>query len=64
MRCLFLLLAAILAVAGAPSSSKHVVGAKGTLLCGDQPAKNVKVRLFRVEQKKKDGKRGKRTENF
>ncbi|KAF1750738.1 hypothetical protein GCK72_017289 [Caenorhabditis remanei] len=33
---------------------KKAVGAKGTLLCGKDPAQNVRVRLFRVKPGKKD----------
>ncbi|EYC00002.1 hypothetical protein Y032_0118g717 [Ancylostoma ceylanicum] len=33
---------------------KHAVAARGQLMCGAVPAENVKVRLFRVKQPKKD----------
>lgn len=46
----------LLAVAVAASIiGKKAVGAKGTLLCGNTPASNVRVRLFRVKPGKKDG---------
>ncbi|RCN35706.1 Transthyretin-like family protein [Ancylostoma caninum] len=33
---------------------KHAVAIRGQLMCGSVPAENVKVRLFRVKQQKKD----------
>ncbi|VDM83814.1 unnamed protein product [Strongylus vulgaris] len=35
-------------------AGKHAVAIRGQLMCGGVPAENVKVRLFRVKQQKKD----------
>ncbi|KAK6740283.1 hypothetical protein RB195_008634 [Necator americanus] len=47
------LLALTLAVSAA-LVGKHSVAARGQLMCGGAPAENVRVRLFRVKQPKKD----------
>lgn len=50
------LLAALAAVTlSAVMTGKHAVAVRGQLMCGSVPAENVKVRLFRVKQPKKDG---------
>ncbi|VDO61562.1 unnamed protein product [Heligmosomoides polygyrus] len=49
------LLAALAAVTlSAVMTGKHAVAVRGQLMCGSVPAENVKVRLFRVKQPKKD----------
>ncbi|VDO81664.1 unnamed protein product [Haemonchus placei] len=53
---LFLSLVALAATATAPASAvgKHAVAVRGQVMCGSVPAENVRVRLFRVPQPKKD----------
>ncbi|KIH64427.1 Transthyretin-like family protein [Ancylostoma duodenale] len=53
---LFLLvsLIALTLTASAALVGKHAVAVRGQLMCGAVPAENVKVRLFRVKQAKKD----------
>ncbi|XGW17247.1 hypothetical protein V3C99_002115 [Haemonchus contortus] len=58
MRNLLLILSfvALAATATAPASAvgKHAVAVRGQVMCGSVPAENVRVRLFRVPQPKKD----------
>ncbi|VDL78648.1 unnamed protein product [Nippostrongylus brasiliensis] len=56
MRCLLvaLLLAFVGTVTPSLAVGKHAVAVRGQLMCGNIPADNVKVRLFRVKQPKKD----------
>uniref|UniRef100_A0A0K0CV68 Transthyretin-like family protein n=1 Tax=Angiostrongylus cantonensis TaxID=6313 RepID=A0A0K0CV68_ANGCA len=53
--CLLPMLAVEVPPTTAAVPHKHVVAVRGLLLCGKQPADNVRVRLFRTKQNKKDG---------
>ncbi|CAB3398692.1 unnamed protein product [Caenorhabditis bovis] len=53
MRVFVIVSLLLIAAAYAAVISKKAVGVKGTLLCGKQPAENVRVRLFRVKPGKK-----------
>ncbi|VDM54307.1 unnamed protein product [Angiostrongylus costaricensis] len=52
--CLLPMLAVEVPPTTAAVPQKHAVAVRGLLLCGKQPADNVRVRLFRAKQNKKD----------
>ncbi|KAJ1374346.1 hypothetical protein KIN20_037017 [Parelaphostrongylus tenuis] len=52
--CLLSLLAVEIPTTMAATPVKQAVAVRGLLLCGGRPEANVRLRLFRVQQKKKD----------